>query len=407
MLLLDRIFRNPALAKRDFRILSGDAVCYGNGTGGEQVIFGLLVFQVSGSSFWVGIAFALYMAPLMFVGAPAGAIADWLPRRMLLRFIQIAIAVNLATIGLLIGFGLVELWHILTMTFISGCVRTLYQPVRLSYAVDLVGAEHAPSGLALIHMGNRIGQGVGALIAGTVMQRLGADYAYIILALGHLLGFVLLAQLRTAGGVAVHERKSLGETFVDYGREIRGNRTLLGLVFFTAVVNLFGFSFNTALPELATERLGVGAEALGILHAMRAVGGTLAMGAFTVWGAHRRPRVLYALTLYGFSVGLLALGLSPTFGAAIGALLLVAAMASLTDVLSQTMMQLCVPDRLRGRAMGAWMFSVGVTPLGQLELGALAAAFGAGAALMVNATAMIVLAITATVVLPRLFGDKR
>ena len=402
MQFLRHITHNPALAQRDFRILAADAVCYANGTGGEQVVFGLLVLQVSGSSWWVGVAFALYYTPLMFLGVLAGAIADWLPRRLLLRCIQLAIAINLVGIGLLIGSGLVELWHILTMTFVSGCVRALYQPVRLSYAIDLVGVENTAVGLALIQIGNRIGQGIGALIAGIVMQRWGADYAYVCLAFGHFVGFVLLAQLKTAGGVATTERTSLGQTFVDYGSEIVRNRALLGLVLVTASVNLCGFSFSSALPELATERLGGGAQSLGLLHAARAVGGTLAMAAFALWVSQRRLELTFTFVLYGFSIGLLALAFSPSFGAAIAALLLVSAMAALTDVLSQALMQLCVADRLRGRAMGAWMFSVGVSPLGQLEMGAMAASYGVQTAIAVNASAVLVCAVIAMVALPRL-----
>ena len=405
--LFDHIFRNPALAQRDFRILTADAVCYANGTGGEQVLFGLLVLQVSGTSWWVGVAFALYFAPLMLVGVPAGAIADWLPRRILLRGIQIAIAVNLITIGLLVGFGLIELWHILTMTFISGCVRALYQPIRLSYAVDLVGTANAASGLAFVQIGNRVGQGLGALIAGSVMYRWGADAAYMSLAVGHLIGFILLGRLRTVGGMAARFRTSLGRTFFDYGMEIVRNRSLLGLVLITAGVNMFGFSFGSALPELATGRLGGGAQELGYLNAARAIGGTLAMGAFALWGVHRNLYGLYTLVLYGFAIGLVALALAPSFATAITALLLVAGMAALTDVLSQAMMQLCVADHLRGRAMGAWMLSVGVSPLGQLEMGGLVSNFGVDSALMFNGCAVVVCAIIAMFALPRLLRRQK
>ena len=385
----------------------GDAVCYANGTGGEQVVFGLLVLQVSGTSWWVGVAFALYFAPLMLLGVPAGAIADWLPRRGLLRAIQIAIAVNLATVGILIGSGRVELWHILTMTFISGCVRALYQPVRLSYAVDLVGIENAAPGLAFVQIGNRIGQGVGALIAGTVMHHWGPEIAYGCLAVGHLIGFFLLGGLRTVGGVPARQRTSLRRTFVDYATEIAGNRALLGLVLITAGVNIFGFSFSSALPEFATSRLSGGAQELGYLMAARAIGGTLAMGIFAVWGAQKQLGGLYTGVVYGFSIGLLALAMSPSFGAAIAALLIVAAMAALTDVLSQAMMQLCVADHLRGRAMGAWMFSVGVSPLGQLEMGAVIAGFGVQLALLLNAAGLVVCAVSAMIVLPRLLRRQR
>ena len=384
--------RSPAFRNREFRILCLDAVCYANGTGGEQVVFGLLVLQVSGSSWWVGVAFALYFAPLLIVGAPAGAIADWMPRRLLLRIVQIAIGTNLTVVGVLVGLGAVELWHLLVVTFISGCVRSVYQPARLSYAVDLIGTDKAASGLAMIQIGNRIGQGVGAIVAGVVMQHLGAQSAYIALALGHFIGFFVLGMLKTEGGNSARERVSLSRTFRDYGVEMVRNRTLGVLVVVTSLVNIFGFAFMAVLPELVTGRLGLGAQALGFLTASRAVGGAVAMFVFSIWGSQRRLGTVYTGVVLMFGVGLLLLALAGSFLAAIGALLIVAAMASLTDVLSQAMMQLAVADHLRGRAMGAWMISVGMSPLGTLEIGAVAAHYGEHVALGVNGVAVIVCA---------------
>ena len=152
------------------------------------------------------------------------------------------------------------------------------------------------------------------------MHRWGADSAYLALAVGHLIGFVLLGQLRTAGGVSTRERTSLTQTFVDYAAEITRNRALLGLVLIGAAVNMFGFSFSSALPELTIGRLGGGAVELGYLHAVRAVGGSLAMAAFALWGAKYRLRRLYVTGLFGFALGLMCLGFSPGFwGGGLGA----------------------------------------------------------------------------------------
>jgi len=384
--------QKPALANRDFRILCLDAVFYANGTGGEQIVFGLLVLEVSGSSWWVGVAFALYFAPLLLVGAPAGAIADWLPRRFLLRIVQLAIGINLTVVGLLVGLGKVELWHLLTVTFISGCVRSIYQPTRLSYAIDLVGTGQAASSLAMLQLSNRIGQGLGAILAGVTMQYLGAQTAYVSLALGHFIGFVVLGNLKTEGGVSAQERVSLSQTFRDYGLEMLRNRTLGVLVAATSVVNIFGFAFMAVLPELVTGRLGLGAQALGFLTASRALGGAIAMLVFGFWGSQRHLGTVYVGVVVTFGAGLILLALADSFLTAVGALLIVAAMASLTDVLSQTMMQLAVEDHLRGRAMGAWMISVGMSPIGTLEIGAVAAHYGEHVALAVNGVAVIVCA---------------
>jgi hypothetical protein len=66
------------------------------------------------------------------------------------------------------------------------------------------------------------------------------------------------------------------------------------------------------------------------------------------------------------------------------------------------MMQLSVPDRLRGRAMGAWVFAIGAAPLGHLEMGALAASFGVGTALGLNGIGLILIAILTTIIAPGL-----
>jgi MFS family permease len=86
---------------RDFRLLLSAATCNYMGYGGEQVIIGLLVFQVTGTSAWVGVAMALYFLPLFIFGMAAGAIADWMDRQKLLRIIEAIIALNLTVFGVL------------------------------------------------------------------------------------------------------------------------------------------------------------------------------------------------------------------------------------------------------------------------------------------------------------------
>jgi hypothetical protein len=82
--------------------------------------------------------------------------------------------------------------------------------------------------------------------------------------------------------------------------------------------------------------------------------------------------------------------------------LVVAALASASDILTQSMMQLSVPDRLRGRAMGAWVFAIGSAPLGHLAMGALAASVGVGTALGINGAALLLIGALVTITAPGL-----
>jgi len=390
------------LRDRDYHRLLAAAACNYFGMNGELVVFSLLVFRITQSSAWVGTALALYYLPLLVFGMVAGAVADWMDRRRLLRIIELALTANLALFGTLIALGLTELWYVLAMVFFSGSIRAMYQPVRSAYVYDLVGGEHVVSGLSTLNLVMRLGQLAGALVAGIVMERAGAHTAYFALCAAHLVAFGILGRLRTAGTAAALERVPIAQNLREYVAEMRRNRTLAMLVVITASVEVFGFSFSTALPELATKRLGMGAEGLGVMHAFRAVGGLVAGALLAGYGGFRYRGMVYLVVIYAFGASVVLLALSPSFVLAVAALALVAALAAASDILTQSMMQLSVPNHLRGRAMGAWVFAIGSAPLGHLELGALAAALGVGTALGINGAVLIGVGVVTTVLAPGL-----
>ena len=76
------------------------------------------------------------------------------------------------------------------------------------------------------------------------------------------------------------------------------------------------------------------------------------------------------------------------------------AAGALADLLSQSLLQLSVPPHLRGRAGGAWVLAIGLAPLGQLQIGALASLFGVSAALATSGLALAALAVTAALLFP-------
>ena len=234
------------------------------------------------------------------------------------------------------------------------------------------------------------------------MQRAGTPVALLALAVAHMAAFVWLLRLRAAGQASVSERVSIGQNLREYVDEMRSNRVLLLLVLVTASVEVFGFSFSTALPELAAARFHVGAEGLGMMHAARAVGGILASLVLAGMGGLQRRGMAYLVVIYAFGASLLSLSVSGEFALALAALIVVAMLATASDVLTQSMIQLSVPNRLRGRAMGAWVFAIGSAPLGHLEMGALIVSLGVTGALVINGAALIGIGILATFAAPRL-----
>ena len=109
--------------------------------------------------------------------------------------------------------------------------------------------------------------------------------------------------------------------------------------------------------------------------------------------------------LLAFGAGLVALGAAPYlvgFAGVLVVLTLVNAAGALADLLAQSLLQLSVPTELRGRAGGAWVVAIGLAPLGQLQIGALASLFGVSIALGTSGIALALLAGGTALVFPRL-----
>ena len=369
---------------------------------GEQVLLSLLMFQVTGSSVWVGVTLALYFSPSFFVGALAGAIADWMDRRELLRRCELALTVLLGAFAGLLMLGLMNPVAILAFAIVSGSLRALFDPAQLSYAYDLVGASRSVGGLSMLNVGARSGHLIGALVTGYLAHHFGVGHAYAAVAVAHGLGFLLLVRLQSAGIASEPDHAPLAENLRTIVREMRSNRDLLAVTSVMIVVGILGFSYLTVLPELATTELGAGAQELGFMHAAKAAGGLAGVAVLTALGISRHRGLLLMVTVLGFGCGLCLLGSAGTLGLVMAALLLTAAAAAVYDVLTQSVMQIIVPNRLRGRAMGMWVLVIGIEPVGFVLVGAVVAWLGVGLVLQINGGILILVSLLALSLAPRL-----
>jgi MFS family permease len=369
---------------------------------GEQVVLGWLTLELTNSPLMVGLALGLRMAPLLIVGLPAGVVADQGDRVRLLRLSGYGMGAASAVLGALTLAGVVAVWHVLVLTVASGCVRALYQTARQSYAHDLVGAGELVHAIALLGVAMRVGGLAGSLLAGALTARFGPGAGYLGVAAGFLAGSLVFAAAPAAGEPAATARESVWAGFVDFARALRRDRLLPGLIALTAGAEVLGFSHQALLPSLARDVLQVGADGLGVMTAARSVGGILGIAAISALSQTGRTGSLFLGVLVVFGGSLVILGFAPSFLWVVLLLVLVNAMGSVSDVLSQSLIQLNAPRGLRGRASGAWVVAIGTAPLGQLQIGALASLFGVGTALGLHGLALVGLAVAGAVWFPRL-----
>ncbi len=387
---------------RDFRILGLSSLFSSFSMLGENVAVGWIVLEVTDSPFMVGVAMGLRRAPQFVLGIFAGAVVDMVDRRLFMPFINAVVALPNLAIALLLVAGWLEIWHVLVLVLLSGIMIPFAHTARQSFTYDIVGPSLAMHGLAAVVLVSRAGGLVGGVLTGVIIGRVGLEPAFFAIGVGQVLSGLVMLLVGSAGQAAPLVRESVPANLKGFLIEVRHNRVLLQLVLFTGAVEMLGFSHMTILPSLARDVLNVGAEGLGIMNGIQSAGGILGVIVLASMGDVRRKGLLFLVVVHVFGVALVLLGMSNTLVLAMVLLTVVSAMTALTDVLSQTLMQLNVPNELRGRAMGSWVLAIGTSPIGHMQIGALASLVSVGFALSFSGLALVALAAGLTLLSGRL-----
>ena len=375
-----------------------------NGIGhiGDSVVLGWVVLQMTDSPFFVAIALGLRSLPSIFLGPLGGVIADVVDRRMLIRSLGLGMAAVSGTMALLIFLDVVQVWHLFLLTLLNGVLGSPQQTAGQSLVFDIVGRRSVVNGLAFVSLGMSVGGIVGSLAVGFNMDQAGADAAYLFIMISYILSAIFAVLIKSPGQAAPATRLPVVQTLIEFGSHVRRNNMLLTLVVLTGLVEIMGFSHQAILPSLTRDVLNKGADGLGILSAFRSASGILVVILVAAMGEKQRNGLAYLVVLLVFGVSMVALGFVSSFVLAVVVTSVISGMARLSDIYSQGILQIIVPNELRGSAMGAWVLATGTAPVGNLQMGALAATVGIAFALTANGIGLIALAVLAFLLLPKL-----
>ena len=387
---------------RDFRLFWASTFFYSLGTGMEHVAVGWLVFDITGSAFIVGVAAAARMAPLFFLGILSGAMADWLERRLFLLFIALSGMAVAGIMAVVLLTGEPPIWAVIVLVAAGGCMLAFTLTTRNAYTYDIVGPEHALNGLSLNQMAMQAGGIGGAIISGALIELVGPGWQYLAVGASYLGSALVLLVIGRSTRTAQPLREPVLQNLVGYLRFLRENRLIFILMCLTSITEVLGFTHATLLPVFAKEVLHVGPAGLGYLTAVRQAGGLLGLALLANLRDYRRKGLLMFIIATGFGVGLMAFSVSAALVYFIIVLAAVNACAMAVDTLYKTLMQSNVPDEQRGRAMGSWVLSIGVAPVGHLGVGGLATALGAQGALLVNGAVLAGISLAAAIGLPKI-----
>jgi MFS family permease len=365
---------------------------------------GWLVLGLTDSRLALGATSAAATAPILVLSIFAGVLADRIDLRRLLAATQLAAAAVAAILAILTATGVVEFWHVLVLAALSGSAGALATPGFQAVVSTIVDRSAIGNAVALNSAQFNLSRVLGPTVAGLIIAAGSIAVAFWANAVGLVLvAFLILSlPIARASNVARVEA-SLWANLVDGVRYVRAERTIALLVLLAAIPALFILNYLVLMPVFARDILNVGAPGLGLLNASLGVGalsGALGVAFLRPGGGSGR---LMLAGLGSASVGLIVFGLSTWLPLSCIALAVLGASQVAYYATTNTLIQVLVAPRLRGRVLSLYILtSLGVIPFGNLLAGAIAERFGSPLALAGGGTATLFILIVVAISFPAL-----
>jgi MFS family permease len=343
------------------------------------------------SPIWIGIVGLASALPNIVLTVPAGVVADRYEHRWILLLTQTLTALLSLLLAVGILLNVVNIWLLIGWAITVGSLSAVGVPALSAIVPRLIDMRAMASAVALTSSVWNTMRIIGPAAAGVLIAAVGIGEAFFVTAVGFTLSAFLIATLR----IDPLERRSDAERggMLEGLRYILGHRVFLatiGLSFFTSV---FGMSYQTLLPIFADDILDVGSEGFGFLETAAGCGGFLGTLAMIKIGAGRYagPTMVGSAAVFGlFIAGFAA---SRDLFLSMALLFCASVAASMYLNIGMTVLQVRVPNELRGRVMGVWSMTWFLSAVGGLPASALAEWIGPPLTVALGALSVSVFAI--------------
>ena len=370
-----------ALRHRNYRLFFGGQLISLIGTWMQTVAQSWLVLQLGGkdADLLLGLTSALQFAPLLLFSLIGGSLADRLPKRNVLIVTQSLMLVLAGILGVLVTFGVVQVWHVMVLAALLGTVNAVDMPTRQSFVVELVGKEDLMNSIALNSSVFNAARIVGPGIAGLLIATVGVAGCFYLNAVSYLAVIGALFMMR--GPYFTNARRTAARGWEQEGglrstlrglRYIRNTPVVFAMILLVGAVGTFGMNFGVWMPVMARDVLHVDAGGYGLMMSSMGIGSLVA--ALTLaYSARQVRRGVVVGAAAAFGAILLVFAGSEWFPVSIALLILLGVAMVAFSAMANTTVQLLVPDELRGRVMAVYMMVfAGTTPIGALLAGSLA-----------------------------------
>ena len=413
-----------ALRHRNFQLFFSGQLISLIGTWMQTVAQSWLVYRLTGSGLQLGAVGFASQIPVFLFAPIGGIVADRSNRKHVVIGTQVASMLLAFVLAALTLTHMIDhrVWLIFVLAALLGVVNAFDIPGRQSFLVDMVGKEDLMNAIALnssMFNGARV---VGPAVAGVLVARLGEGWCFFANGISYIAviaGLILMnvhAPARVSANTSPWDHIVEGFQFVNRTAPIRSLMLLLGLV------SLCGMPYVVLMPLFADKILrgggqelatligshDLGAVRLGILMGAAGVGALLGALTLAVRTGVKGLGRWVSICCAGFGISLMLFSFSRSFWLSVLLLLPVGYFIMLQMASSNTLIQVMVPDVLRGRTMAVYsMMFMGMAPIGALMGGALSDRLGAPLTVAIGGFASVLGAWWFAMQLPKIRVEAR
>ncbi len=351
-----------------------------------MTVHGWLALSVSDSAFWVGAAAGTHGTAMILMCAVSGVLVDRLNRKWLIFSAQTIQAALGFSIAVLIFTGNITMWHVLVAAFIDGSVFAVKLPSRSTLVLDIVGEANLLRGTAANLAAITLMAIIMPTAIGFIVDRFDVAWAYVVMGTGYSISSLLLVFLR---GVQRNQSPTKRPTYQDLKIGIQfiiQTPLIRSLVIMALTAGAFGWVHEFMLPVMAVKVLDSGPQGLGYLMSSGSVGGLMATLVLSIAGDVQHKQRIIILGYLGFGVFLIMFAASPILFVSMFLLAIAYFSAVSFETTMVTLIQISVPDEIRGRVMIWQPLNWGLSGASGFQSGAVAAVLGAPIAIGLGAS---------------------
>ena len=365
------------LRQRNFAWFLAGTTLSNSGQWIQQVTLSWLIYELTGSGAMLGSLNLVRSLATIGLAPLAGVAIDRFPRRRLMLSTNGWLFALSLIFGFVLYFNPNLIWPLFIFSFLGGIAQAVDQPLRQTVVFVLVSRSFVPSAVALVQTGWAVMRSLGPALGGFLILWVGPEGNFFVQAGAYALVALTILKLTFP---PEHSTLTSGGTrgnLIEGLRYVIAEPTTRAFVLMGWVLPLFIIPTFSALPPIyAKDVFGGGPEILGTLLSAVGIGGIIGGFVTTSLGRFERRGVIQLLALLLLSLSLIGFSFSTQLWVALLYLAASGFFEMIYLTTNQTLLQLSIPDALRGRVTGIVSLNMGLMPIGALVAGVGADLFG-------------------------------